>query len=75
MIKPQDLAFLFVLGIILCLKNWRLAVVAGLLMLFLAYLLFKFMILFTAERLTWYTAALFMLVVFILNREIHENRH
>jgi len=61
--KIQDLVF----GLIFVFVFWRrsahLATIVGLLCLFLAIPLFKFWIFFTAERLTWYAAAFFLLAI------------
>lgn len=61
--KIQDLGFLLGLGILVWLRKPRLVVVAGLVSLLLAIPLFHFWIFFTAERLTWYAAAFFLLAI------------
>lgn len=66
MIKFQDLAFLLVFVIICLIRNWKLAIIIGLAALLLAVPLFKFWIFFTAERLTWYSAAFFFLAIVLL---------
>lgn len=64
--KIQDLTFFIVLFFSLVfIKSSRFFVIMGLLCLIFAFFAFKFWILFTAERLTWYAAA-FILTGIIL---------
>ncbi len=74
--KIQDLGFLVILVIILWSRNARLASIFGLLCLILAMPLFSLWIFFTAERLTWYAAAFFLLAIIQnLWRLNHADRH
>ncbi len=57
--KVQDLVFGLIFLLVLWRQSERLSTVIGLLLLLLAIPLFQFWIFFTAERLTWYAAALF----------------
>lgn len=63
--KPQDIGFIIVLGILLVLRREKLFVSAGLLCFLLAIPLFARWIFFTGERLVWYGAA-FVFVGIIL---------
>jgi len=47
----------------------RLAGLTGLLSIFLAMFFFKTMVLFTAERLTWYAAAFFLMAILLAIRK------
>lgn len=70
--KPQDLAFIVVLGILLFLRKSNYLVIAGLLSLLLSIPLFARHIFFTAEHLTYYAVGFFLISVFL---KIYENRH
>lgn len=72
MIKIQDLAFGLLFLFVLWRKNAKLAVFIGLFCLLLAAPLFKFWIFFTAERLTWYAASLFLYAVIKLFFELKK---
>lgn len=61
--KPQDIAFIFVLIVLLTAKKSVWFVYAGLFSLLLAIPLFATWVFFTAERLTWYAAAFFLAAV------------
>lgn len=61
--KIQDIAFFTYLIVILAIRKPILFVWSGLLMLCLSIPLFAFHIFFTAERLTWYAAACFLLFI------------
>lgn len=63
--KPQDLAFIVVILILLYKHNPRYFVIAGLSMFAAAIPLFAKWIFFTAERLTWY-GSLCMLIAVLL---------
>jgi len=63
--KPQDIAFLLTLAVLILLRNPRLLVVAGLASFALAIPLFTFQVFFTAQRLTMYGAG-FILIAIIL---------
>ncbi len=58
--KPQDIAFICVLAVLIGLRRPILFVWAGLGSLLLAVPLFARWVFFTAERLTWYAAAFFL---------------
>jgi len=68
--KIQDLLFFFVFIFVLRRGNSKLATIIGIFCLFLAAFLFKFWVFFTAERLVWYSAALFL---YSIIRQIYEN--
>jgi len=63
--KPQDIVFFVLLGALVISRKPRLFVWAGLGCLVLAIPLFSRWIFFTAERLTWYAAAFFLLFILI----------
>jgi len=69
--KVQDLFFFTVFLVVAWRRNGRLAAAVGLACLLLAIPLFSFWIFFTAERLTWYAAAFFLLSVIFA---YYENR-
>ena len=64
--KPQDIAFLVIIVILLIKHNPRHYVFFGLTMLVLAIQLFAKWIFFTAERLTWYAAVCMLIAVVLL---------
>ncbi len=55
--KPQDIGFVIVLGLLLVLRKEKLFIITGLACFLLAIPLFSRWIFFTGERLTWYGAA------------------
>lgn len=59
--KIQDLSFILALAVFVSIRKPRLSVMAGLFCLLLSIPLFALHVFFTAERLTWYAAALFLL--------------
>ena len=63
MLSLQDLAFFLVLGFFVWRRQPKWTVWAGLVFLILSIPLFKFWILFTAQRLIWYSAGLFLLAI------------
>jgi len=69
--KPQDIGFLLLLIVLLFKRDERLFVIAGLACLFLAIPFFSLWIFFTAERLTYYAAAFFLLSLVL---SIHKQR-
>lgn len=71
-IKIQDLAFILVFLLVFWRRSSKLAVSTGLFCLALAIPLFKFWIFFTAERLTWYAAAFFLLAII---QQLYAYRH
>ncbi len=67
--KPQDIVFLIVLLPLIYKRDSRLAAMIGIGSLILAIPLFATWTFFTAERLTWYAAAFFLLSIFFKLRE------
>ena len=73
--KPQDIAFVVVLGVFLFLKRFRkpkVFVVSGLICLIIAMPLFAFWVFFTAQHLVWYAAGFFLVAIllfFIQNKK------
>lgn len=63
--KIQDIGFFVILVALLLVRKPRLFVWAGLGSLLLAIPLFAKWIFFTAERLTWYAAAFFLVFILI----------
>lgn len=70
--KIQDLVFALVFLFTLWQRNSRFSIIIGLACLLLAIPLFKFLIFFTAERLTWYAAAFFLLSIIKI---VYAHRH
>ena len=78
--KIQDLFFLALLIFLMWKQNARLVVVIGSVMLLIAIPLFAFWVFFTAERLMWYSATLFLVAIFlqliqIRKEDKNENRN
>ncbi len=69
--KIQDILFFAVLGSMVLLRKPKLTAIVGLGCLVAAVPLFAFHVFFTAERLTWYAAAFFLVVILasLKNRE------
>ncbi|MDP3998024.1 MAG: hypothetical protein Q8P89_00200 [bacterium] len=61
--KPQDVIFFVLLAVAIGFKSPRLSVGLGITCLLLAIPLFAKWVFFTAERLVWYAAAFFLLVI------------
>lgn len=61
--KIQDVSFFLIFVTALDFKNFRLSAGLGIICLLLAVPLFAKWIFFTAERLTWYAAAFFLLAI------------
>ena len=61
--KIQDIAFFLVLGVLLFKRDPKFFAIAGIISLILAIPLFSLWIFFTAERLTWYAAAFFLVAI------------
>jgi hypothetical protein len=61
--KIQDVAFIIILAILLLLRKEQWLVLAGLISLTLAIPLFAKWVFFTAERLTWYAGAFFLVAI------------
>lgn len=64
--KPQDLLFIAVLGILIGLRKPKLLIIAGLVCIVLAIPLFQFWVFFTAQRLLYYAAGFFLAAVVML---------
>ena len=69
--KIQDLLFVLVFIFVFWRGSAKLATIIGLFCLVLAAFLFKFWVFFTAERLVWYSVALFL---YSIIKQIYENR-
>lgn len=63
--KPQDIIFLLVLLGIIFRRDARLAAFFGIFSLIVSMPLFAFWIFFTAERLTWYAGAFFLVAIIL----------
>ena len=63
--KIQDLGFIFAFIVLLFMRKPVLFAGAGLLFLVLAIPLFALQVFFTAERLTWYASAFFLLSILL----------
>lgn len=63
--KIQDVVFLIILIVLTFKWNSRWFVWAGIIALVLSIPLFSMWVFFTAERLTWYAAAFFLLSIFL----------
>lgn len=61
--KIQDIVFFVVLALLMIKRDPKIAVFCGIAFLVLSIPLFSFWIFFTAERLTWYGAAFFLLAL------------
>ncbi|OGH14355.1 MAG: hypothetical protein A2687_01875 [Candidatus Levybacteria bacterium RIFCSPHIGHO2_01_FULL_38_26] len=64
--KLQDIVFIVAFLFLIYRGNPKLAVFAGIISLFLSIPLFSSWIFFTAERLTWYAAAFFLLAICLI---------
>ena len=63
--KIQDIAFFIILLFLIFKRDPKWAAAFGLISLALSMPLFSFWIFFTAERLTWYAAAFFLLAIIL----------
>jgi hypothetical protein len=63
--KIQDIAFIFVIIVLLIIRKKAWLVYAGLASLILAIPLFAKWIFFTAQRLTWYAAVFFLIYILL----------
>lgn len=72
--KPQDILFFVIFGILLLLRRPKVAVMAGILCLLVSIPLFAKWIFFTAERLTWYAAAFFLLAILVNLYQLRDNK-
>ncbi|MDO8657820.1 MAG: hypothetical protein Q7K55_03710 [Candidatus Levybacteria bacterium] len=61
--KIQDIAFFVVLALLIFKRNPKFAVACGISCIILSIPLFSFWVFFTAQRLTWYAAAFFLLAI------------
>lgn len=61
--KFQDILFLFAILFAAWRGKSRISVLAGIACILIAMSLFKLWVFFTAERLTWYAAAFFLLAI------------
>lgn len=61
--KPQDFIFFVILAFLIWRRSPKLAVILGLASLIIAIPLFATWTFFTAERLTWYAEAFFLLSI------------
>jgi len=66
--KTQDIIFLVILLFTIKVKSPKIIVAVGMIMLIMAAIFFQLGILFTAERLTWYAAAFFLLSILLYLR-------
>ncbi len=67
--KPQDIVFFLVFVGLLIRQNPKISAAAGMVCLLLAIPLFAFWKFFTAEHLTWYGAAFFLLAIILMLRK------
>lgn len=71
--KPQDIVFIVMLIVFIALKKPKLPAAAGLSCLLISMPLFAKWIFFTAERLTWYAAAFFLLAIVVNIWKLRDN--
>lgn len=71
--KIQDIIFFVILVILIWKRDPKIAVIIGLLTLLASIPLFASWTFFTAERLTWYAAAFFLLAI-ILGQVLEERK-
>lgn len=64
--KPQDLVFIVILGVLVAFRKPTFLVFAGLLCIILAIPLFHFWVFFTAQRLIMYAAGFFFVSAVML---------
>lgn len=72
--KPQDIAFIIILFIFLLIRKPKLFVVAGITCLLGSIPLFAKWVFFTAERLTWYAAAFFLIAILVNLYQLRDNK-
>lgn len=74
--KIQDIVFFVVLALLILKRSPGLCAICGILCLLLSMPLFSFWIFFTAERLTWYAGAFFLLsiVFYLFNSKKHADK-
>jgi hypothetical protein len=73
-IKPQDIVFLAVFIVLLFSRNPKFFAIAGLISIAISIPLFQKWIFFTAQRLTWYSAAFFLASVLLNLIAIRHNK-
>ncbi|OGH42868.1 MAG: hypothetical protein A3B53_02365 [Candidatus Levybacteria bacterium RIFCSPLOWO2_01_FULL_42_15] len=72
--KIQDIAFFLVLGVLLFKRDPKFFAIAGIISLILAIPLFSLWIFFTAERLTWYAAAFFLVAIIFYILQLQKSK-
>lgn len=72
--KPQDIAFIIIFIVLIALRKPKLLVAAGILCLLISMPLFAKWIFFTAERLTWYAAAFFLIAIVVNLWKLRDNK-
>lgn len=72
--KPQDIAFIVIFIALIIYRKPKLLVAAGLACLLISMPLFAKWIFFTAERLTWYAAAFFLLAIVVNIWKLRDNK-
>lgn len=63
--KPQDIVFIFITGVLFIWHKPRIFLCAGLISFVAAIPLFGAWVFFTAERLTWYASAWILIACFL----------
>lgn len=71
--KIQDFVFIIIFLFVLWRRNAKLSTALGLVALGLSMPLFAKWIFFTAQRLTYYSAAFFLYAIILLIKDIREN--
>lgn len=72
--KPQDIFFVVLFLLVLLKKDSRVSMAIGIVCILLSIPLFSFWVFFTAERLTWYGAAFFLLTTVLQLKEVQKQR-
>jgi hypothetical protein len=72
--KIQDIVFFIVMALLIIRPNPRILVISGITCLILSIPLFSFWIFFTAQRLTWYAAAFFLMAIIFNLRIIWKKK-
>ena len=72
--KPQDIAFIVIFIALIIYRKPKLLVAAGLACLLISMPLFAKWIFFTAERLTWYAAAFFLIAILVNLYQLRDNK-
>ena len=71
--KVQDIIFFLVLGLLIYKNKPKLLVLAGIIALVISIPLFSFWVFFTAERLTWYAGAFFLIAIIFSMIKLRKN--